>query len=108
MRCRLMHEELDEYRDAVEAGDIVGVADALSDLLYVVLGTYISHGFQEIAEKLFDEIHRSNMSKLDANGNVLLREDRKVLKSDRWSAPDLQPILTAAARDTQRSGQDPV
>ena len=85
----LIQEELNEYRHAAETHDLVEVADALSDLMYVVLGTYVSHGLQDLAEALFAEVHRSNMSKLDENGQVIYRADGKVLKSDRWSPPDL-------------------
>lgn len=93
LRVSLIQEELNEYRQAAEAHDLVEVADALSDLMYVVLGTYVSHGLQEVAEPLFAEVHRSNMSKLDENGQVIYRQDGKVLKSDRWSPPDLKRIL---------------
>ena len=94
LRVSLIQEELNEYRQAAEAHDLVAVADALSDLMYVVLGTYVSHGLQEVAEALFDEVHRSNMSKLDENGQVIHRADGKVLKSARWSPPDLAKILS--------------
>jgi predicted HAD superfamily Cof-like phosphohydrolase len=94
LRVSLIQEELNEYREAAEARHLVAVADALSDLMYVVLGTYVAHGLQNVAEALFAEVHRSNMSKLDANGNVIYRADGKVLKSDRWRPPDLQAILT--------------
>jgi predicted HAD superfamily Cof-like phosphohydrolase len=94
LRVSLIQEELNEYRHAAEAHDLVAVADALSDLMYVVLGTYVSHGLQEVAEALFDEVHRSNMSKLDENGQVIYRADGKVLKSARWSPPDLAKILS--------------
>jgi predicted HAD superfamily Cof-like phosphohydrolase len=97
LRVSLIQEELNEYRQAAEAHDLVAVADALSDLLYVVLGTYVSHGLQDVAEALFDEVHRSNMSKLDENGQVIYRADGKVLKSNRWSPPDLRAILDAAS-----------
>lgn len=93
LRASLIQEELNEYRQAAEAHDLVAVADALSDLMYVVLGTYVSHGLQEVAEALFDEVHRSNMSKLDENGQVVIRADGKVLKSGRWRPPDLAEIL---------------
>ena len=101
LRVSLIQEELNEYREAAEARDLVAVADALSDLMYVVLGTYVSHGLQNAAEALFDEVHRSNMSKLDADGQVIYRADGKVLKSDRWSTPDLRSVL--AAEDAVRS-----
>ena len=92
-RARLVQEELDEYREAVAEGDLVRVADALSDLMYVLLGTYIAHGLHTQAEALFDEVHRSNMSKLDEDGKPVLREDGKILKPDCWSPPRLAPIL---------------
>ena len=93
VRARLMQEELSEYREAVADGDLVRVADALSDLMYVLLGTYIAHGLHTQAEALFDEVHRSNMSKLDEDGKPVLREDGKILKPDCWSPPNLGPIL---------------
>jgi predicted HAD superfamily Cof-like phosphohydrolase len=101
LRVSLIQEELNEYRHAAETHDLVAVADALSDLMYVVLGTYVSHGLQDTAEALFAEVHRSNMSKLDANDQVIYRADGKVLKSDRWRPPDLRGIL--AAEENSRS-----
>lgn len=96
MRVRLLQEELDEYREAAEAGDIVAIADALTDLAYVLYGTYVTHGLQDIAVDLFNEVHRSNMSKLDANGQPIYREDGKVIKSELFSAPNLAPIVRQA------------
>lgn len=93
MRATIMQEELDEYIAACENGDIVEIADALTDLLYVVFGTVVTHGLQDVAEDLFDEVHRSNMSKLDENGDPIYREDGKVLKSHLFSQPDLASIL---------------
>ncbi len=93
LRVSLIQEELDEYRAAAEAGDLVEIADALSDLMYVVLGTYIAHGLQDAAEDLFAEVQRSNMSKLDENGQPIFRADGKVLKSNLFSQPDLRPLL---------------
>ena len=98
IRARLMQEELDEYKEAVAQGDMMGVADALSDLMYVVLGTYVSHGLHQHAEDLFDEVHRSNMSKLDEEGRAIHRADGEVLKSDDWSPPDLESILSRGTR----------
>jgi predicted HAD superfamily Cof-like phosphohydrolase len=95
LRVSLIQEELDEYRRAAEAHDLVAIADALSDLTYVVFGTYVAHGLQEVGEALFDEVHRSNMSKLDENGQVLYRADGKVLKSARWRPPNLAAILAS-------------
>lgn len=92
-RIRMLMEELEEYRAAVRDNDIVEIADALTDMLYVLLGTFITHGLQDIAEALFDEVHRSNMSKLDEQGKPITRNDGKVLKSERFSKPDLQSII---------------
>ena len=94
LRVSLIQEELDEYRKAAAAGDLVEVADALSDLMYVVLGSYVAHGLHLHAEPLFEEVHRSNMSKLDDDGEPIFREDGKVLKSDRFEQPDLETILS--------------
>jgi predicted HAD superfamily Cof-like phosphohydrolase len=93
LRARLLEEELEEYKAAAAAGDIVAVADALTDLAYVLFGTYLTHGLQDVAEPLFDEVHRSNMSKLDEQGRPVYREDGKVLKSALFSAPDLAIVL---------------
>ena len=97
LRARIMQEELDEYKAACAAGDLVEIADALTDMLYVVFGTIVTHGLQDVAEALFDEVHRSNMSKLDENGQAIHREDGKVLKSARFSEPDLASILARYA-----------
>ncbi|HRE25832.1 MAG TPA: nucleoside triphosphate pyrophosphohydrolase family protein [Anaerolineales bacterium] len=94
LRVRLIAEELDEYRRAAEAGDLVGVADALSDLAYVLFGTYVAHGLKDQAEALFAEVHASNMSKLDVDSKPVLRADGKVLKSALFRPPDLQAVLS--------------
>ena len=96
VRAHLIAEELEEYRTAFVAGDLVEIADALTDLLYLVLGTYHSHGLQDIAAELFDEVHRSNMTKIGADGQPGLREDGKVLKSGLYSPPDLGAIIEGA------------
>lgn len=93
LRFELIREELEEYREAAERRDLVGVADALTDLLYVVLGTYVSHGLHLHAVPLFDEVHDSNMSKLDEDGRPIHRNDGKVLKSDLFHEPDLEGVL---------------
>ncbi len=102
LRVSLIQEELDEYRRAAEAHDLVAIADALTDLTYVVFGSYVSHGLQNVGEALFDEVHRSNMSKLDENGQVIYRADGKVLKSKRWSPPDLAGILAGRPTTNDR------
>ena len=93
LRIRLLEEELEEYKLASAAGDIVAVADALTDLAYVLFGTYVTHGLQDSADALFDEVHRSNVSKLDQDGRPIYREDGKVLKSAQFSEPNLARML---------------
>ncbi|MCU0431350.1 MAG: nucleoside triphosphate pyrophosphohydrolase family protein, partial [Cytophagaceae bacterium] len=63
LRVRLIQEELDELKEALETGDIVGVADALCDIQYVLSGAVLETGFSEKFTTLFEEVHRSNMSK---------------------------------------------
>lgn len=93
LRYKLIREELEEFRHAFENGDLVEVADALTDLQYVVFGSVLEFGLKEKFENLFAEVQRSNMSKLDENGEPIFREDGKVLKSDQWSPPDLASII---------------
>jgi len=93
LRHRLMQEENEEYLEAALEGDPVGVADALGDMLYILCGTILKHGLQNKITEVFDEIQRSNMSKLDANGNPIFREDGKVMKSDCYFKPDISTVL---------------
>lgn len=93
LRFRLMAEENDEYLEAAQDGDLVEVADALGDMLYILCGTILKHGMQDKIVEVFEEIQRSNMSKLDKDGNPIYREDGKVLKSDQYFKPDLKTIL---------------
>lgn len=93
LRYKLMREENEEYLEAAEQGDLIEIADALGDMLYILCGTILSHGMQDKIEEVFEEIQRSNMSKLDKNGQPIYREDGKVLKSDQYFKPDLTKIL---------------
>ncbi|WP_421753524.1 hypothetical protein [Croceimicrobium sp.] len=93
LRYKLMREENEEYLEAAQNGDLVEIADALGDMLYILCGTILSHGMQDKIEEVFDEIQRSNMSKLDANGEPIYREDGKVLKSDQYFKPNIKAIL---------------
>lgn len=93
LRFGLMKEENKEYLQATEDNDLVEVADALGDQLYVLLGTINTHGMQHIIEKVFNEIHASNLSKLDDNGNPVFRSDGKVLKSKNFFEPNLKQFL---------------
>lgn len=95
LRYSLAIEELQEYLIGCGEKDEVEIADALGDQLYILLGTIISHGLEDKIEAIFDEIHRSNMTKLDANGKPIYREDGKVKKSDLFEEPNLEKILTS-------------
>ncbi|MEQ8323241.1 MAG: nucleoside triphosphate pyrophosphohydrolase family protein [Vicingaceae bacterium] len=93
LRYNLMKEENDEYLEAARSGDLVEIADALGDMLYILNGTIITHGLQEKIGPVFEEIQRSNMSKLDENGKPIYREDGKVLKSALYFKPNISRIL---------------
>jgi predicted HAD superfamily Cof-like phosphohydrolase len=93
LRYNLLKEENEEYLEACKNGDVVEIADALGDLLYITFGTILRHGLQHKIEEVFDEIHRSNMSKLDENGKPIFREDGKVMKSEKYFRPDIKAIL---------------
>lgn len=93
LRYKLMREENEEYLDAAQNGDLVEIADACGDMLYILCGTLLKHGLQHKIEEVFTEIQRSNMSKLDENGKAIYREDGKVLKSDLYFKPDIKSIL---------------
>ncbi|HSP40079.1 MAG TPA: nucleoside triphosphate pyrophosphohydrolase family protein [Gillisia sp.] len=93
LRFNLMKEENDEYLEAANNNDLTEVADALGDMLYILCGTIIEHGMQYKIEEVFDEIQRSNMSKLGDDGKPVLRDDGKVLKGPRYFQPDIRAIL---------------
>ncbi len=93
LRHRLMAEENDEYLEACQQKDLALIADALGDKLYILFGTIIAHGLQHKIEEVFDEIHRSNMSKLDDNKQPIYREDGKIMKSELYFLPDIKQVL---------------
>lgn len=93
LRFNLMDEENREYLQAAQNNDLVEVADALGDMLYILCGTILEHGMQYKIEEVFEEIQRSNMSKLGPNGQPIYREDGKVLKGPDYFAPDIKAIL---------------
>ena len=93
LRYKLMREENEEYLDAANNKDLVEVADALGDMLYILCGTIIEHGMQHKIEEVFNEIQKSNMSKLGADGKPIYREDGKVLKGPNYFKPNIQSIL---------------
>lgn len=95
LRYNLMKEENEEYLQAAQDNDLIEIGDALGDMLYILCGTIIAHGFQDKMEAIFEEIQRSNMSKLDSDGKPIYREDGKVMKGPNYFKPDLEKIITA-------------
>ncbi len=93
LRFNLMKEENEEYIEAANKNDLIEVADALGDMLYILCGTIIEHGMQDKIEEVFDEIQKSNMSKLGADGKPIYREDGKVLKGPAYFKPNIFKIL---------------
>ncbi|MCF4102073.1 nucleoside triphosphate pyrophosphohydrolase family protein [Gillisia sp. M10.2A] len=93
LRFNLMKEENEEYLEAANNNDLTEVADALGDMLYILCGTIIEHGMQHKIEEVFEEIQRSNMSKLGSDGKPIYREDGKVLKGPTYFKPNIKEIL---------------
>jgi len=93
LRIKLLREEVEEYAEAARAGDLVEVLDALADIGYILAGTILNHGMQNIYDDAFDEVHRSNMAKL-VDGKVLRREDGKVMKPQGWTPPQLAQFVS--------------
>jgi len=92
LRIKLLTEEVQEYAEAARSGDLVEVLDALADIAYILAGTIINHGMQEVYDEAFNEVHRSNMAKL-VNGKVIRREDGKVMKPEGWQPPQLAKFI---------------
>ncbi len=92
LRIKLLTEEVQEYAEAARSGDLVEVLDALADIAYILAGTIINHGMQEVYDEAFTEVHRSNMAKL-VNGKVIRREDGKVMKPEGWQPPQLAKFI---------------
>ena len=93
LRFELMKEENEEYLEAAEKGNVIEIADALGDMLYILCGTIIEHGMQNVIEEVFEEIHKSNLSKLDENGKPIYREDGKVIKGPNYFPPNIEKIM---------------
>lgn len=90
LRRKLLLEEMDEYMEAEKENDIVEVADALADIIYIACGTAVSYGIP--LDKIFEEVHRSNMAKL-VDGKVIRREDGKIQKPQGWTPPNIKDLL---------------
>lgn len=96
LRDKLISEETYEVSKAILNNEgLDQVAKELCDLLYVTYGTILTYGLQDKIEQCFDEVHRSNMSKLGKNGKPVYREDGKLLKGDNYSSADIKSILNA-------------
>jgi predicted HAD superfamily Cof-like phosphohydrolase len=93
LRYNLMKEENEEYLEAVQNNDLIEIADALGDMMYILCGTIIEHGLHHKIEEVFDEIQRSNMSKIGQDGKPIYREDGKVMKGPNYFKPDFTKIL---------------
>lgn len=93
LRFDLIREENEEYLEAALKGDMVEVADALGDIMYILFGTILKHGLQDKMVEVFKEIQASNMSKLGADGKPIYREDGKVLKGPNYFRPNIQKII---------------
>lgn len=97
LRSRLMQEEVREWTESATYNeDIDNRAKELADILYVVFGTIITEGLQDQIERVFDEVHKSNMSKLDDNGKPVRRADGKVLKGPNYKEPDLSFLIPSS------------
>jgi predicted HAD superfamily Cof-like phosphohydrolase len=94
LRYNLALEELQEFIDACQIQDHVKIFDALLDQLYILIGTAHVFGMADALIEGFNEVHRSNMTKLNVNGLPEFREDGKVIKSELYEAPDLNKVLT--------------
>ena len=92
LRIDLIKEELDELTQAMKNKDLLEVADALTDILYVTYGA--GHAFGIDLDKCFDEVQNSNMSKLDVNGKPIYNEVGKVMKGPNYFKPNLKKFLT--------------
>ena len=97
LRYDLIKEELDELKEAMVESDIVEIADAIADILYVTYGAAAAYGIN--VDMVFDEVHDSNMSKLDEDGNPIYNDDGKVMKGPGYFEPRIATILTRQRRN---------
>lgn len=93
LRYKLLKEENEEYLKACEKGDLVGILDAITDILYVAYGTVIAHGFENVIDKAIEEVHDSNMSKLGEDGKPIKRSDGKIIKGPNYFPPNLSKFI---------------
>lgn len=95
LRINLMQEELDEVKQAIEKNDIINLSKELADVMYTVIGTVHAFGLTRYFEQIFDEVHKSNMTKVNNKKYLKIREDGKPLKTKRYVEPSLDFIITA-------------
>ena len=93
LRYNLLLEELNEYKEAVEGDDIVEICDAIVDVMYLIYGTAVEHGMKDKLDLMFNEVQKSNMSKLGEDGKPVFREDGKILKGPNYFKPDLAQFI---------------
>ena len=101
LRHALMKEENDEYLEACEKNSLVEIADALGDQLYILCGTILKHGMQDVILDVFNEIQASNMSKLGPDGQPILREDGKILKGPEYFKPNLSKFINQSYEEKE-------
>lgn len=104
LRMKLLEEEYHEYRYAERGDDLVKIADALADMLYIIGGTALEYGIP--LDKIFLEVHRSNMSKLGKDGKPILREDGKILKGPDYTKPDIARVICEHLYPEEEGGFD--
>ena len=105
LRHKILVEEVGELSDAYFVGDIVEVADAITDCLYVLIGTALQFGIADKLEACFDEVHRSNMSKLGSDGYPIMREDGKIMKGPNFVRPDLNKVLAGPSDYSEQKSE---
>ena len=101
LRHALMEEENNEYLEACEKNSLIEIADALGDQLYILCGTILKHGMQDVIEDVFREIQASNMSKLGPDGKPILREDGKILKGNGYFKPNLSKFINQSYEEKE-------
>lgn len=94
LRMKMLEDEYHEYRYAERGNDLVKIADALADMMHVIGGTALEYGLP--LDKIFLEIHKSNMTKIGEDGKAIVREDGKIMKGPNYMKPDIVKIICAA------------
>ena len=93
VRYTMIAEEVEELGHAIECNDLIEIADAIGDILYLAFGTAHTFGIADKIQEVFAEIHKSNMSKLGEDGKPILRDDGKILKGPNYFRPSIDKIL---------------